>query len=52
MPRLTEIAGRLGERLGVDVATAPGGHDAYHEHPDEFAEALRRFLRKVSGVKI
>lgn len=48
LPFYAEIAGRLGERLGVDVATTPGRHDAYHEYPCEFAEALRPFLREVS----
>ncbi len=48
LPFYAEIAGRLGERLGVDVATTPGRHDAYHEYPFEFAEALRPFLREVS----
>jgi pimeloyl-ACP methyl ester carboxylesterase len=43
-----EIAGRL----GVDVATTPCRHDAYREHPHEFAEAVRPFLRSVSEVKI
>jgi pimeloyl-ACP methyl ester carboxylesterase len=43
------IAGRLGERLGVEVATTPGTHDAYTEFPEEFAEAMRPFLRKLSG---
>ena len=43
-----EIAGRLAERLGVDVATTPGRHDAYHEHPSEFAAAMRPLLRDVS----
>jgi pimeloyl-ACP methyl ester carboxylesterase len=51
-PVFAEIAGRLGEHLGVDVATTPGRHDAYHEHANELAEALRPFLRKVSEVKI
>ena len=51
LPFFAEIAGRLGERLGVDVATTPGRHDAYHEYPCEFAEALRPFLREVSGVR-
>jgi pimeloyl-ACP methyl ester carboxylesterase len=50
LPFFAEIAGRLGERLGVDVATTPGRHDAYHEHPSEFADAMRPFLREVSGV--
>jgi pimeloyl-ACP methyl ester carboxylesterase len=50
LPFFAQIAGRLGERLGVEVATTPGRHDAYHEYPSEFAEALRPFLREVSGV--
>ena len=48
LPFSAQIAGRLGERLGVDVATTPGRHDGYHEYPCEFAEALRPFLREVS----
>ena len=47
LPFFAQIAGRLGERLGVDVATTPGRHDAYHEYPSEFAAALRPFLREV-----
>jgi pimeloyl-ACP methyl ester carboxylesterase len=43
-----EIAGRLGQRIGVDVATTPGRHDAYNEYPEEFAAAMRPFLHKVS----
>jgi pimeloyl-ACP methyl ester carboxylesterase len=43
-----EIAGRLGKRLGVGVATTPGRHDGYHEYPSEFAEAVRPFLREIS----
>jgi pimeloyl-ACP methyl ester carboxylesterase len=46
------IADRFGKRLGVEVATTPGSHDAYHEYPDELAAAMRPFLRQVSGVKI
>ena len=48
LPFFAEIAGRLGERLGVDVATTPGRHDAYHDYPSEFAEAMRPFLREVT----
>ena len=48
---LAEVAGRFGERLGVDVTTTPGRHDAYTEYPDEFAAAMRPFLRKVSGLQ-
>jgi pimeloyl-ACP methyl ester carboxylesterase len=48
LPVFAEIARRLGERLGVEVASTPGGHDAYHEYPDELAAALRPFLRKAA----
>jgi pimeloyl-ACP methyl ester carboxylesterase len=51
LPFFAEIAGRFGERLGVDVAITPDRHDAYHEHPSEFAEAMRPFLREVSGER-
>ena len=40
-----EVAPHLGDCLGVNVATTPGRHDAYHEHPAEFAAAVRPFLR-------
>jgi pimeloyl-ACP methyl ester carboxylesterase len=49
-PFLAQIAGRLGRRLGVQVATTPGGHDVYHEYPEELAAAIRPFLREVSGA--
>jgi hypothetical protein len=48
LPFFAEIAGRLGKRLGVGVATTPGRHDGYHEYPSEFAEAVRPFLREIS----
>lgn len=48
-PAFTEIAHRLGQRLGLDVATTPGGHAAYHEHPGELADLLRPVLRRVGG---
>jgi pimeloyl-ACP methyl ester carboxylesterase len=51
LPVFAEVAGRLGKRLGVDVATTPGRHDAYHAYPDDLAEAVRPFLREVSGVR-
>ena len=51
LPFFAEIAARLGERLGVDVATTPGRHDAYHDHPSEFAEAMRPFLRELNGAE-
>ena len=49
-PMFAEIACRLGERLGVNVATTPGRHGAYHEYPHELAEAVRPFLREASGA--
>jgi pimeloyl-ACP methyl ester carboxylesterase len=45
-----QAAGRLAERLGVEVATTPGTHMAYHDHPQELAETIRPFLRQLSGV--
>jgi pimeloyl-ACP methyl ester carboxylesterase len=52
LPFFAEIAGRFGRLLGVDVATTPGTHATYHEHPHELADIVRPFLRQVSGVKI
>ena len=49
LPFFAEIADRLGQRLGVDVATTPGRHDGYHEYPSAFADALRPFLRELTG---
>src|SRR5262249_24541206 len=46
-PFLAEIAGRLGKRLGVEVASTPGRHDAYAEYPSELAESMRRFLKEM-----
>ena len=46
----TEAARRLGQRLGGDVETTPGTHVAYHDHPVEFAQALRRLLRELTAI--
>ena len=43
-----EVAQRLSNRLGVDVATTPGRHGAYHDRPKELAETMRPFLREIS----
>jgi pimeloyl-ACP methyl ester carboxylesterase len=48
LPVFAEIADRLGKRLGVVVATTPGTHAAYHDHPHELAEAVRPSLRELS----
>jgi pimeloyl-ACP methyl ester carboxylesterase len=50
LPVFAEVAGRLANRLGVKVTTTPGTHAAYHDHPGELAEAIRPFLRQVSGT--
>jgi pimeloyl-ACP methyl ester carboxylesterase len=52
LPVFAEIARRLGKHLGVEVAATPGGHDAYHEYPDELAAAVRPFLRKASASSV
>ena len=44
LPFSPEITGRLGKLLGAEVATTPGTHAAYHDHPYELAEAVRPFL--------
>jgi pimeloyl-ACP methyl ester carboxylesterase len=47
----TEAARRLGQRLGRDVETTPGTHAAYHDHPIEFAQAIRRLLRELTASR-
>ena len=46
----TEVARRLGQQLGRDVETTPGTHTAYHDHPIEFAQAIRRLLRELTAM--
>ena len=43
-----EAAARLAERLGVEVARTPGTHFPYLDHPQELAQTVRPFLRRVS----
>jgi pimeloyl-ACP methyl ester carboxylesterase len=45
-----QAAGRLADRLGVEVTRTPGTHTAYHDHPEDLARTLRPFLRRASGV--
>ncbi len=47
----TEAARRLGQLLGRDVETTPGTHAAYHDHPLEFAQSIRRLLRELTAIK-
>ena len=50
LPFFAEITHRLGARLAADIATTPGTHAAYHDHPQDLAELIRPFLRQVSGL--
>ncbi len=49
-PFFGEIAGRLGERLGVPVAMTPGGHAVYHDDPRGFSQAVLPLLRELSSI--
>ena len=51
LPPYTEAARRLGQRLGTDVETTPGTHTAYHDHPSEFAQAIRRLQRQLEAIR-
>jgi len=47
-----QAAGRLAQRLGVEVTHTPGTHMAYHDHPHELAETIRPFLRQLSRIAV
>jgi pimeloyl-ACP methyl ester carboxylesterase len=49
-PFFVQASRRLAERLGVEVRRVAGGHIPYHHHAPELAEAMRPFLREVSGA--
>ena len=51
LPPYTEVARRLGRRLGRDVEVTPGTHVAYHDHPVEFAQALRGLVRELIAIR-
>jgi pimeloyl-ACP methyl ester carboxylesterase len=46
-PFIAEVAKWLALRLGVEVASAPGTHTPYQDHPRELAETIRSFLARV-----
>jgi pimeloyl-ACP methyl ester carboxylesterase len=50
LPPHAEAARRLGRRLARDVEITPGTHAAYHDHPTEFAQALRRLARQFPAM--
>jgi pimeloyl-ACP methyl ester carboxylesterase len=49
-PFFADIADRLGKRIGVPVAIAPGGHAVYHDDPRAFAETVRPLLREINAI--
>jgi pimeloyl-ACP methyl ester carboxylesterase len=51
LPPYAEAARRFGQRLGRDVEITPGTHAAYHDHPIEFAQAIRRLLRELTAIR-
>jgi pimeloyl-ACP methyl ester carboxylesterase len=50
LPYFAQAGGRLAERLGVQVTSTAGTHFGYLDHPVELAEAIRPFMRAVSGM--
>lgn len=51
-PFFAQAARRLAERLTVPVSWTPGTHTPYLDHPCELTQAIRPFLRQVSGVPV
>jgi pimeloyl-ACP methyl ester carboxylesterase len=49
LPFFAEMAGRLSERLRVEVTIKATDHTAYHGPPGELAEAVRPFLREAGA---
>jgi pimeloyl-ACP methyl ester carboxylesterase len=47
-----QAAGRLAERLHVEVIRTPGTHTPYHDHPQELAQTMRPFLHRVSPRQV
>jgi pimeloyl-ACP methyl ester carboxylesterase len=50
-PPYAEAARRLGQRLGRDVEITPGAHTAYHDHPIEFAQAIRHLVTELTAIR-
>jgi pimeloyl-ACP methyl ester carboxylesterase len=48
-PFFAQAAGRLAERLGVEVTQTPGTHFPYLDHPRELAQTVKPFLRRISA---
>lgn len=47
-PFFGEAARWLADRLNVELERLPGGHAPYFDRPEEMADAIRPFLRRVS----
>jgi hypothetical protein len=48
LPPYTEAVRRLGLRLGRVIEITPGTHAADHDHPIEFAQAIRPLSIEIS----
>jgi len=49
-PFFGQASRRLAERLGLEVKRVPGAHAPYLDHARELGQAMRPFLREVSGL--
>jgi pimeloyl-ACP methyl ester carboxylesterase len=47
LPEFAQAAGRLGERLGVEITQTPGTHFPYLDHPEELARAVTELLQET-----
>jgi pimeloyl-ACP methyl ester carboxylesterase len=47
LPFFAQAVGRLAERLGVEVTRTSGTHFAYLDHPEELAQTVKGFVRRV-----
>jgi pimeloyl-ACP methyl ester carboxylesterase len=52
LPVYAQAAGRLAQRLGVEVTRTPGTHTSYNDHPHELAQTIRPFIQRVSEAVV
>ena len=50
-PEFAQAAGRLSERLGIEITRTPGTHFPYLDRPRELAETVKPFLRGSSTLE-
>jgi pimeloyl-ACP methyl ester carboxylesterase len=48
-PFFSDAAGRLAEGLGVEATRTPGTHFPYLDHPEELAQTVKPFLRRIGA---